>query len=288
MNKGEVTIRRYLVFALAVILAAAVIIGCSSGKKGTSPGPTGQQTFEALKPSIEGIIADLFDFLDLGLGFQGGVDSGSLFLPGLGRIVNDGDSIISFDYSYADGWHHVEFGIDLDSVVLEMDIVVQFTGGNGEPQQDPDETTASLQVILDFDFSASTYEINGELNERIDLTYTGLQTSIITVTGDGEFDIDASGHDGSGPYDVDLEFAIGIDEVTITNPQQGGDGCPASGEIVLRLDGTYSGLDEEGHQVAGSVDATVTVTFNANRTAVVVFTIGASQFSETVSTCGAT
>jgi len=272
--------RRYLAFVAVLVLAAAVIFGCSASDKSTTPAKTSaERQYEALKPTIDTLFLDLRGFLEYGLTFLEEVDTSMGFMPpGLGKPAHDADTII-LDYSYTDGWHEMRFMIDVDSLTFDMRVKVQYIDGTGAPQEEPDQGTASLHVIFDFDIASTVHEMNGEMGQHVDLTYTGLQTSTITVDGTGDLDADFTGYDEHGAVDVDMEYDIDVNDVTMSNPELGGSGCVTGGSAAMALLGTFSGHDDDGQPVSGNIDATVTVVFNSNGKANITATIGGSQFS---------
>jgi hypothetical protein len=121
---------------------------------------------------------------------------------------------------------------------------VQFRDAAGAPQVEPDTTTASLGIVLDWDVAAQAQE-NGETFE-MDVDYA----SELDVSGlpDGPYPVDGSGTiSGSllwigAEGTLDLSFAMGWDMDLVV---PGEDGCP-TGTMTVWVDeyeatATYDG-----------------------------------------------
>jgi hypothetical protein len=264
-----------------------MLAGCSGDEdKGINPQATAAQKYETLDESATATAVDVVDFLNMGLEYIDGVPVPKSVPEWFTQAGYPADSIISFDYSYSNGWYILTFEMVVDSGDASMELRIQFRKGDGTPQVIPDQNTTTLQMITDFSYAPQMYYFTGTEHLLLDLTYTGLQTAIIGCSGGGSFDIDGAGHDYDGhAYDIDATYDLAVIAVTIANPAQGGDGCPTGGTVGLAFDGTYSGYDEDGEPVSGSGTMSVTATINADETATLVFTIDGLTFTVTADIC---
>lgn len=279
--------RRMLVLSSVVFIAAMVLTGCGGDDdKGTNPEATAAQKYETLDESATATAVDVVDFLNMGLEYVDGVPMPKTVPAWFAQAGYPADSIVSFDYSYSNGWYILTFEMVVDSGDASMELRVQFRKTDGTPQVVPDENTTTLQMMTDFSYAPQTYYFTGTEHLLLDLTYTGLQTAIIGCNGSGSFAIDGAGHDYDGyAYAIDATYDLTVSVVTIANPAQGGDGCPTGGVLGLDFDGTYSGYDEDGEAVSGSGTMSVTATINTDETATLVFSIDGLTFTVTADIC---
>ena len=278
--------KKYLAIIAAVGLVVILLVGCSGGDKGTKPKVSAQQEYQALKPDIDTMVAGVLDYLTTGINRLRDFESGNPTPPRLLRMASDADTGMNFNYVYQNGWHIVSASLELDSIQIAMAESLRFTDAQGAPQQTPDSTTTSgLHLVTHVAFSSDYHALNGSLTDYVNFTFSGFQSPTVSVNGAGRFGMDMSGSDTLGAYAVDLGSTVDMNQVSVSNPYKGGNGCPRAGTADLHLDGSFSGHDDDGTAVSGDVTASVAITFQLSGSADVTVDIANTQFNSSVNAC---
>jgi hypothetical protein len=211
-------------------------------------GPSGDSTADLQAFQDQAVMA-----FETANGVAGGVDEiarGDLsqIVSGLGMPQGSARAA-DFVWDAAQGaWILSDQGTESDSTGTATWSIwawIQFRDAAGAPQMEPDSTTASLAIDLDWDIAAQAQE-NGE-TFAMDVDYA----SELAVSGlpHGPYPVDGSGTisgrllwTGFGEEDLDVTFAMGWDmELVVPDA----DGCP-TGTMTVWVDeyeatATYNG-----------------------------------------------
>ncbi len=292
----------------AVSLLSLVLVGCSdddNGNGGTGPVNTisAEEQFELIDQFIdldpdtteEGALG--FSILTLGIGeisgaFLDGIDEQDFegfFLPGLNKAVPSNLVRASVSYGYSNGWWEIQidsafsaFGLIYDLSLIDS---VRFETAGGEPQQIPGDDTETFIERTNYDLEMSG--VFGGQTFNLDMDFaTGVDISGLT-TATATINGGTSGT-FSGGYqsnDTTATFALTVDGSTTNGvvPNFEEGGCVASGSMEIGL-----GLDANVTTPSGSASAQGTWDVNVtivNGIATITYESGDVTLTETADLC---
>jgi len=286
---------RYGFIAACLVIGILMIAGCGGDDdKGTGvTGLTAQEQFDQLNTFVtfdpNGQGDGYFNVSDLMLTqsftqFWDGIDESDF--DNIGDFLGGGlsasasaiaDTSLSFTYDPVGGWWSVnflltqaypQFGFTASVAVKDS---VRYENSSGTAQMIPDEATtnrvmqrATVVVALGFQDQGNVITMDAEAGSNIDAT--GLTTSVVNITGDGDytFGIGATGNGGS--VDMTIGMQSSWNDVSITDPG-GSSPCPTSGDISGSFTLGIDVQDNTGHyQADGTWDVGILFTGGGNTT----------------------
>ena len=274
--------------AALVIPAAAFFIGCSGSGKPTTPEPTAAEEYEEFSEDIRDFVGSMVDFVVQDYDdFEDFDPTATPPLPMMGKVALD--TTVEMDTVYENGWYIFTASVEDSTGIISIADSIRFVDITGAAQQFPSaETTNAIYlkehaaitlIIPDFGMSW-TFTVDG------DFSFVGFQSAVVVANGSAEYGMNIAGSTDYGPTTIDLIYEVGINEVTVSNPQFGGNGCVTGGSFTIDFAAIVDGYDEDGKRVNESVDAVITVTFNSGGSAYYTVNIDGQIFTEVIDGCG--
>lgn len=203
-------------------IAAISFIACDSNTEpepgkipdDVTPFATAEQAAEIAFSSIMGI----GDFIDESIEYKEMEESSA------GTMQAQSDTVITY-YDAKSGWWHrsgtLSFGGDSGGISFEYDNQFQFFR-NDTLLQWPVNIDA-MHIIMDmmasFSFISSDATTNSTIVYKLDMMYTGLDTDVITIDGDGHYDIKISVQSTEGTQNLRYYLLYTLDELQV--PEEG-------------------------------------------------------------------
>jgi hypothetical protein len=254
-------------------LAAVALVATTAGCDDKDAGPTGAgDDVELDAETVQEQALATFDFVN---GLVDGIDemaagdfsgvSGDLGLPEGGTLQRD--AAAAWDPAQGAWVVDVE-GTEADSsgtASYDVYLLIRFRDAGGGSQQNPDSTTASMELVLDYFLDAHAQDQGSTLDLTLDFALSvlvaGLPAGPYTLDGDGDMGVSLA-LSGEGT-DGEVAFAMSWTAALVV-PSAGG--CPSgtAGVVVegWRVDAVYDGqggydwdlfegnsLVDEGHEV---------------------------------------
>jgi len=279
--------RKTIIFAGLVLLLAGITAGCSEGDKATEPEYRAQDQYEALKPTIDGLIANVLAIATSSLNeFDDFAPTLMPPPPGLGRVATPGAAQVDGDTVYQNGWYILSYYEHNETESLRLIDSVRFMDRNGIAQPYPDEDlTDAVRVIQHAQITFAYDGMTGEIGDYANYNFEGFQTAVVTVNGVGLSTLEFSLIDDQGTSGMDLAFAIELENLTLPNPSFVSQNCPQSGTIGMTISGTINGFDDDGHPLSTTVNATVEVSILTNGNAIYTAELNGTRYNETIYVC---
>jgi len=227
--------------ALAPVLLALALSGCSD--KDSNPASAGDDTMDADTFGQQAI--STLDFVN---GIVDGVDE---LASGDFTGVDDGLGIPAGSPLRAE---EVVWRADLRAWVLDVEgtetdetgsatydiwLWIQFRDQSGSPQQDPDETTAEMEMQIDYVFDVhavdqgSTFDLG--MDYVLSMTVDGMPDGPYGIDGDGDMNVTMAFSDGQNHMNIAMDMAWMMDLVAPAN-----NGCPTGSALVAFDDWTFN------------------------------------------------
>lgn len=274
--------------AALVIPVAAFFIGCSGSGQPTTPEPTAAEEYEEFSEDIRGFVGSIVDFVVQGYEeFEDFDPTATPPPPMMGKVALD--TTIEVDTVYENGWYIFTASVEDSTGTITIADSIRFVDATGAALQFPTaETTNAVYLkehanitIIFADFNMSwTFTVDG------DFSFIGFQSAVVVANGSAEFGMNITGSTEYGPTTINLIYEVDINEVTVSNPQFGGNGCATGGSFTIDFTAIIDGYDEDGKRVDESVDAVITATFNSGGSVYYTVNIDGQIFTETIAGCG--
>jgi len=276
-----------IIFMGLALLLTGISGGCSGGEKATEPDYSAEDQYEALKPTIDGLIGNVLAIATSSLNeFDDFAPTLAPPPPGLGRAAIPALAQVDGDTVYQNGWYILSYSEQNNTENLTLIDSVRFTDRDGIAQPYPDEeSTNTVRVIQHARIIFAYSGMTGEIGDYANYNFQGFQTAVVTVNGVGLSTLEFSLTDDRGTSGMDLTFAIDLEGLSLTNPSFVSESCPQSGTISMTINGTIMGFDDDGDPLTTTVDATVEVSILTNGNAIYTAKLGGKRYNETIYVC---
>ncbi len=278
---------RTMVQSAAVLVLAAVFLGGCSSPSDTTPSLSASEKYELVEEDIDSFVKSFTTFVTQDLSSFQRFDPATAATRPLGKPAVVTDSVITYDTAYVNGWHIITAtGISENESVSITDSL-RFLDLAGTPQYEPNPATTDAVYLREHvTMSIAIPDFNMSLSMDMDgaFSFSGFQSPMIIADGAMDMTMVMGFETEHGPTTMDMTYDLEINDIAVSNPEQGGNGCITGGSFVIAFSAAVDGYDENGQHINETVNAYITLTFSGS-SGIYTTTIDGSNFTESFDGC---
>jgi hypothetical protein len=279
------------VIAAALLLSAAVFIaGCSGGGGTTAPEDNAQEKYAEFEEDIAGFVSSIVDFVGQEYDDFENFDPAAVPPPVMRKVAACADTVLELDTAYVNGWYVITATKESVTETISIADSIKFVNTQGQALRYPTALNTNgvyLKEHADVTVLMAEYGMSMGFAVDGDFSFMGFQLATVVADGAADFVMDFTGDTDYGPSTVSMTYGVELDNITVSNPGQGGSGCATGGSFTIDFTGAIKGYDEFGVYIDETVEALITVTFSSTGAGVYFVDIDGQRFTETISGCPA-